>query len=72
MAKTLELSFMTEAGKVSRLTIDNPKEPVDPALVKLSMQQIIASNIFATANGNYTGVEGAKVIERNVTDYEIV
>ncbi|WP_059170301.1 DUF2922 domain-containing protein [Bacillus sp. FJAT-27445] len=72
MAKTLELSFMTEAGKVSKLTIDNPKEPIDLAVVKRSMDQIILAGIFATSNGNYTAVEGAKVIERNVTEYEIV
>ncbi|WP_053366354.1 DUF2922 domain-containing protein [Bacillus sp. FJAT-27245] len=72
MAKSLELSFMTEAGKVSRLTIDNPKEPIDPAVVKQSMENIIAAGIFITPNGNYTAVEGARVIERNVTDYEIV
>lgn len=34
MAKTLELQFMTEFGKVARLTLDNPKEPIDEAAVK--------------------------------------
>ncbi|OCA81511.1 hypothetical protein A8F94_21785 [Bacillus sp. FJAT-27225] len=72
MAKTLELSFMTETGKVSKLTIENPKEPIDQAVVKQSMEQIIASNAFHSPNGNYTAIDGAKVIERNVTDYEIV
>ncbi|CEG26963.1 DUF2922 domain-containing protein [Bacillus sp. B-jedd] len=72
MAKTLELSFMTETGKISRLAIDNPVEPISEAAVKLAMEQIIASNVFYSVNGNYTGVEGAKVIERNVTDVEIV
>ncbi|ALC92820.1 hypothetical protein AM500_14445 [Bacillus sp. FJAT-18017] len=72
MAKTLELNFMTETGKVSRLAIDNPKEPIDQAVVKQSMEQIIASNAFHSPNGNYTAVESARVIERNVTDYEIV
>jgi hypothetical protein len=71
MAKTLELQFVTVTGKSARVTIDNPKEPVDPALVKQSMEQIIAAGAFYAAGGDYVSVQGARVIERNVTDYEI-
>jgi hypothetical protein len=46
MAKTLELHFSTEFGKTASLSIENPKEPVDEAVVKQSMAQIIASEIF--------------------------
>jgi hypothetical protein len=72
MAKTLELQFATESGKTSRLSLDNPKEPIDQAVVKQSMEQIIASGVFYSANGNLVSVQGARVIDRNVTDYEIV
>ena len=71
MAKTLELQFATESGKSARLSLDNPKEPIDQAVVKQSMEQIIASGVFYSANGNLSTVQGARVIERNVTDYEI-
>ena len=71
MAKTLELEFVTENGKVARLSLDNPKEPIDPAAVKQSMDQMIASGVFSTANGNFASIQGARVIERNVTDYTI-
>jgi len=71
MAKTLELEFVTENGKVARLSLDNPKEPIDPAAVKQSMEQMIASGVFYTANGNFASIQGARVIERNVTDYTI-
>ena len=71
MAKTLELQFLTEAGKAAKVTIDNPKEPVDQAVVKLSMDQIIAAGIFTTATGSLASAQGARVIERNVTDYPI-
>ena len=40
MAKTLELQFATELGKTARVTIENPKEPMDEDVVKLSMGQI--------------------------------
>lgn len=72
MAKTLELQFVTESGKTTRLSLDNPKDPIDQAVVKQSMEQIIASEVFYSANGKLVSVLGARVIERNVTDYEIV
>lgn len=72
MAKTLELQFVTENGKVTKLTLDNQKEPVDQAAVKQSMDQIIAAGAFNTINGGFVSSQGARVVERNVTDYEIV
>lgn len=71
MAKTLELQYVTDHGKNTKLNVDNPKEPVDPAAVKLAMQQIIASNAFLTAAGTPVSIAGARVVERNVTEYEI-
>lgn len=71
MAKTLELQFNTEFGKVARLTLDNPKEPVDEAAVKQAMEQIIASEVFTTANGKYVSINGARVVDRNITDYQM-
>lgn len=69
MAKTLELQFVTEAGKQVRLTIDNPKEPIDQAVVKQKMEEIIASDIFYTGSGNFASVQGARLVDRNVTEY---
>ncbi|UQD52415.1 DUF2922 domain-containing protein [Bacillus methanolicus] len=71
MAKILELDFVTNTGKNARLTIDNPKEPVNANTVKQSMAQIIASNVFVSSNGSLAAIKGARVIERNVTEYEI-
>lgn len=72
MAKTLELQFVTDLGKNAKLTVDNPKEPIDPAAVKLAMGQIIASNAFQTPYGTLMAVGSARVIERNVAEYELV
>jgi hypothetical protein len=72
MAKTLELQFTTEFGRIARLTVDNPIEPVDSAAVKLAMESIVASNAFFSSYGDLLGVSGARVVERNVTEYEIV
>lgn len=72
MAKTLELEFVTEFGKSARLSIENPKEPIDEAAVTLAMEEMIASGVFTSTNGNYASVKGARVIDRNVTEYELV
>ncbi|MEH7415779.1 DUF2922 domain-containing protein [Neobacillus drentensis] len=71
MAKTLELQFDTEFGKTAKITVDNPKDPVDEAVVKLSMAQMIAANIFTTASGKLVAAKSARVVDRNVTDYEL-
>jgi hypothetical protein len=72
MAKTLELEFVTEFGKSARISIENPKEPIDEAAVTLAMEEMIASGVFTSTNGNYASVKGARVIDRNVTEYELV
>jgi hypothetical protein len=72
MAKTLELQFVTDLGKTTKLTVDNPKEPINPAAVKLAMEQIIASNAFQSNYGTPVSVGSARVVERNVTEYELV
>jgi hypothetical protein len=72
MAKTLELEFVTEFGKSARLLVENPKEPIDGSVVKAAMEEMIASGVFTSTNGNFASVKGARVIDRNITEYEIV
>ncbi|MCQ6277170.1 DUF2922 domain-containing protein [Bacillus sp. V3B] len=72
MAKTMELHFTNHLGKTVRLTLDHPKEPVDPIEVKLVMDAVIASNVFGGSYGTLVGAKEARVVERNVTEYELV
>lgn len=71
MAKTLELQFGTEFGKTARISVDNPKEPIDEEVVKLAMEQIITAEVFTTSSGKFVVAKGARVIDRNVTEYEL-
>lgn len=71
MAKTLELQFLTDFGQSTNIMIDEPKEPINPVEVKAAMEEIIASNAFYSSKGTLVQVKGARVIERNVTEYEI-
>jgi hypothetical protein len=52
--------------------VENPKEPIEEAVVKAAMEEMIASGVFTSANGNFASVKGARVIDRNVTEYEII
>ncbi|MEH7108696.1 DUF2922 domain-containing protein [Bacillus sp. JJ1764] len=72
MAKTLELQFGTEFGKTARISVENPKEPIDKVVVKNSMEKIIAADTFTTSSGKLSVVQSARVIDRNVTEYELV
>lgn len=72
MAKTLELQFATEMGGTARITLDNPKEPINPELVKQSMEQIVTADVFYSPTGNLVAAKGARLIERNVTDYDLI
>lgn len=69
--KTLELQFMTEGGKMVQLSIENPKEPVDINAIKQAMNQIIASKAFKTMSGMFVSINGARVIDRKVQEYEL-
>jgi hypothetical protein len=72
LAKTLELQFATEMGGTARIVVDNPKEPIDVPVVKQSMEDIIAADIFYATTGNLVAIKGSRLIDRKVTDYEIL
>ncbi|MGD7023421.1 DUF2922 domain-containing protein [Rossellomorea vietnamensis] len=71
MAKALELQFITQLGKTARVSIDAPIEPVDTDQVKQVMDTLIATNVIQSSSGALVAAEGARVIERNVTEYEV-
>ncbi|MGD6968083.1 DUF2922 domain-containing protein [Rossellomorea vietnamensis] len=71
MAKALELQFITQLGKTARVSIDAPIEPVDTDQVKQVMDTLIATNVIQSSSGPLVTAEGARVIERNVTEYEV-
>ncbi|MDQ0217328.1 DUF2922 domain-containing protein [Peribacillus cavernae] len=72
MAKTLEMIFVTQEGKTASITIEEPKEPVDINAVKQAMDVILAANVFTSPSGDFVGKKGARVVERNVNEYEVI
>ncbi|PLT34422.1 DUF2922 domain-containing protein [Bacillus sp. V5-8f] len=72
MAKTLELIFVTEEGKTASISIEDPIEPININVVKQSMDTILAANVFTSPSGDFVGKKGARVVERNVNEYELI
>jgi Protein of unknown function (DUF2922) len=72
MAKVLELEFITETGKAAKISINDPIDPIDTVQVKAAMDNLIATGVFGSSGGALVSVDGARVVERNVTDYEVL
>lgn len=68
MAKTIELLFENVEGKTVRFTLDNPADPIDPAVVNNAMDTILAQNAMTSSGGDLVKKKGARIVERNVTD----
>ncbi|MDQ6594859.1 DUF2922 domain-containing protein [Bacillus salipaludis] len=47
-------------------------EPIDEAVVNQSMDEIVSSGAFYTGSGDLVSTKGARIVERNGTDYELV
>jgi Protein of unknown function (DUF2922) len=72
MAKSIELHFNSSLGKVVKLAVDSPIEPIDPVKVKEVMDLIVTANIFAGNTGTFVSPKEARLVEHNVTEFEIV
>lgn len=72
MTQVLELHFETAIGKTTVLTIDAPKPTIKTAEIQQVMQTIIAKNVFEGQAGTLVAIKGARIIDRQVTDLELV
>ncbi len=66
--KSLIMDFTTELGKSAHITVTNPKDDLTAEQVGTAMDNIIAKNIFLTTGGDLNGKEGARIINREVTE----
>lgn len=71
MEMTLELDFLTELNKTHRLRIYDAKEDLSAEDVVKVMDEIIASNIFSTDAGDLTGKKAARLVTREVIEYNL-
>lgn len=71
MEYTLSLTFLTEGGEKSNLSIPSVKAALTKDQVNALMDTIIAKNIFKTKSGSLAKKSGAQVVQRQVTKFEI-
>ena len=71
MEYILTLTFMTEVGVKSSLTINDVKSSVTSEEANALMDKIIENNIFNTKNGAFVSKVEATLTERKITKYTI-
>ncbi|OEF97641.1 DUF2922 domain-containing protein [Desulfuribacillus alkaliarsenatis] len=69
MSKKLELVFRNAEGKLTRIGVDNPLEPIDAQSVQAAMDEILAADAFEHGGGLVEKV-GARIIERTVQEID--
>lgn len=66
MSKKLRLTFGTDGGSKSSLSVEDPKDGLDDETVRAAMETIINSEVFENKNGEkYDKIAKAAVIETN-------
>ncbi|MEL3961384.1 DUF2922 domain-containing protein [Lysinibacillus endophyticus] len=71
MAEVLELKFDTENGKQVTLSINNPKSNLTPAEISTAMTTIINQNVFHKEGNALAGINQARIVARNVTEFDL-
>ncbi len=71
MEYILTMTFTTEIGEKSSMTISGVKGDITKEEISALMDKIIEKNIFETKHGSLTGKSGANVTERKITKYEL-
>ena len=67
MAKTLEMTFKTETGKDTTLSISEPKENLTLSAVQTAATTCISANVFESVNGDLASLEKAQIKEVTIT-----
>lgn len=69
--KKIELRFRNVDDKLVRFELDNPVDPIDPAVVNEAMDTIIAENVFTSSGGDLLTKESARIVEQIVEEIEL-
>ena len=71
MEYILTLTFMTEGGKKSSLTITGVNSSINADDANSLMDAILDNDIFETKSGAFVSKVEAKLTERKVTEYAL-
>lgn len=70
--KVLELKFKNADGKIITYSLEEPIEPLDPATISATMEEIITQNAFTSSGGDLVAKHSARLVDRTVEDIELV
>lgn len=71
MEYVLAMTFVTEQGIKSTISISGVKSTLTQAEANALMDTIIAKNVFVVNSGTFIRKDSAQLTERKVTKYEI-
>lgn len=71
MEYILAMTFITEGGKNTTLSISGVKNTITSADANTLMDLIISKNIFLVDAGALIGKDSAKLTERKVTKFDV-
>jgi len=71
MEYILSMTFLTEHGLKSTISISGVKAAITKDEISSLMDTIITNNIFLSKSGALVSKEDAKVTERKVTKYDL-
>ena len=69
--KVLELFFVNEEGKLSRLAIEEPRENLTAGELSTAMDTIVQAGVFSSGGGDYVDKHSARIVERNVQTIDL-
>lgn len=69
---TLVMVFKNRAGKNVSISIDDPRDDLTEAEIKSAMELIIAKDVFKKKNFSLTQAVGAKIINTETDEYDLV
>lgn len=68
----LLMTFITELGRKVSLFVTDPREDVTEEEIKAVMDLIIEKNIFAPNGESIATAKEAKVVQTEITEYDLV
>ena len=71
MSQVLELAFELADGKSLTLSVPSPKAGVTADEVNSAMQAIITANVFSREGAAITAKKFARIVEREVTEFDM-
>ena len=71
MAHVLQLTIANAEGKTMTFNVANPKPNLTEAEVNAAIQTIVDQGIFSHEGFVFNEKKSAKIVERNVTEFEL-